>query len=86
MKYVYVKCRVLWVSGEEIKEFKVEGCNAILRYHDLPGSEAPIIFIHGIGCASSFDYPAVAASEYLHPHRRILVDGVGQRERASRSH
>nr|WP_275660664.1 alpha/beta hydrolase [Vibrio chagasii] len=67
----------MWVSGEEIKEFKVEGCNAILRYHDLPGSEAPIIFIHGIGCASSFDYPAVAASECLLSHRRILVDLLG---------
>ena len=60
-----------------MKECKVEGCNAILRYHDLPGSEVPIIFIHGIGCAASFDYPAVAASECLLSHRRILVDLLG---------
>ncbi|MEZ8149447.1 alpha/beta fold hydrolase [Vibrio splendidus] len=60
-----------------MKEFKVKGSNAILRYHDLPGSEVPIIFIHGIGCASSFDYPAVAASDWLLPHRRILVDLLG---------
>ncbi|MEZ9546964.1 MULTISPECIES: alpha/beta fold hydrolase [Vibrio] len=60
-----------------MKEFKVKGSNAILRYHDLPGSEVPIIFIHGIGCASSFDYPAVAASDWLLPHRCILVDLLG---------
>ncbi|MEZ9290488.1 alpha/beta hydrolase [Vibrio lentus] len=60
-----------------MKEFKVKGSNAILRYYDLPGSEVPIIFIHGIGCASSFDYPAVASSDWLLPHRRILVDLLG---------
>ncbi|MEZ8630786.1 alpha/beta fold hydrolase [Vibrio lentus] len=60
-----------------MKEFKVKGSNAILRYHDLPGSEVPIVFIHGIGCASSFDYPAVASSDWLLSHRRILVDLLG---------
>ncbi|QUM80419.1 MULTISPECIES: alpha/beta fold hydrolase [unclassified Moritella] len=60
-----------------MKEFKVKSCDAILRYHDLPGSEVPIIFIHGIGCASSFDYPQVVSSNWLLPHRRILVDLLG---------
>ncbi|MFD2177172.1 alpha/beta fold hydrolase [Veronia pacifica] len=60
-----------------MKEFRVKSCDAILRYHDFPGSEVPIVFIHGIGCASSFDYPLVASSNWLLPHRRILVDLLG---------
>ncbi|MEI8632705.1 hypothetical protein P4S72_13375 [Vibrio sp. PP-XX7] len=40
-----------------MKEYRLEKRNAILRYHDLPGEGTPIIFIHGLGCAASFDYP-----------------------------
>lgn len=35
------------------------------------------MFIHGLGCAGSFDYPQVAAQEELSAHRRILVDLLG---------
>lgn len=59
-----------------MKEFKVDQ-NVILRYQDLPGDDIPIIFIHGLGCASSFDYPQVASMRCLVHHRRILVDLVG---------
>ena len=60
-----------------MKEFKLESCNATLRYHDMPVTEVPIIFIHGIGCASSFDYPQVASIGGLSRHRRIIVDLLG---------
>lgn len=60
-----------------MKEFKLESYNATLRYHDMPGTEVPIIFIHGIGCASSFDYPQVASTGGLSQHRRIVVDLLG---------
>jgi len=60
-----------------MKEFRSVNCNATLRYHDLPGEGIPIIFIHGIGCASSFDYPQVASMNGLDQHRRILVDLIG---------
>ncbi|VEB43784.1 Uncharacterised protein [Chromobacterium violaceum] len=30
---------------------------AYLRYHDIPGHGVPLIMLHGLGCASSFDYP-----------------------------
>lgn len=48
-----------------------------MRYQDLPGKEMPILFIHGLGCAGSFDYPEVAAQDSLKNHRRILVDLLG---------
>lgn len=33
------------------------GCT--VRWHDLPGSGEPVVFIHGLGCASSYEYPRV---------------------------
>lgn len=60
-----------------MKEYLVEKENAKLRYHDLPGDGVPIIFIHGLGCASSFDYPQVASMCGLEQHRRLLVDLLG---------
>lgn len=48
-----------------------------MRYHDFPGEDTPILFIHGLGCAGSFDYPQVAAQKELSGHRRILVDLLG---------
>jgi len=48
-----------------------------MRYHDLPGKRPPIVFIHGLGCAGSFDYPGVASQPALADRRRILVDLVG---------
>ena len=60
-----------------MKEYLISGINATLRYHDLPGEDIPILFIHGLGCAGSFDYPQVAAEPPLQSHRRILVDLLG---------
>jgi haloalkane dehalogenase len=48
-----------------------------IRYHDFPGKGTPILFIHGLGCAGSFDYPQVAAQEELSENRCILVDLLG---------
>ncbi|QMV16324.1 alpha/beta fold hydrolase [Vibrio spartinae] len=59
-----------------MKAFKLEN-DVILRYHDLSGHDIPIIFIHGLGCASSFDYPQVVSMGGLVNHRRILVDLIG---------
>lgn len=60
-----------------MKDFALHDYAARMRYHDLPGEEPPIVFIHGLGCASSFDYPQVASSPALAGHRRILVDLLG---------
>lgn len=60
-----------------MKEYRIESVHATMRYHDLPGSGIPILFVHGLGCAGSFDYPEVAAQPELQNHRRILVDLLG---------
>ncbi len=48
-----------------------------IRYHDLPGPGRPLLFVHGLGCASSCDYPLVAADPALAGRRRLLVDLPG---------
>ncbi len=50
---------------------------ATLRFHDLSGAGVPIVFIHGLGCASSCDYPAVVRDPALASQRTILVDLLG---------
>ncbi|EJP6473714.1 alpha/beta hydrolase [Clostridium botulinum] len=60
-----------------MKEYIVDSRNNKMRYHDLPGKDTPILFIHGLGCAGSFDYPEVAAQADLIEHRRILIDLLG---------
>ncbi|WP_159880593.1 alpha/beta fold hydrolase [Aquitalea denitrificans] len=48
-----------------------------LRYHDLPGSGVPLLFVHGLGCAASSDFPRVAADPALAGRRRLLLDLLG---------
>ncbi|SBV90971.1 Alpha/beta hydrolase fold protein [uncultured Eubacteriales bacterium] len=60
-----------------MKEYLISGNGYVMRYHDFPGEEMPILFIHGLGCGGSFDYPEVAAQDSLKSHRRILVDLLG---------
>ena len=50
---------------------------AHLRYLDIPGDGPPIVWVHGMGGASSADFPSVAASPALIGHRSILVDLLG---------
>ena len=56
---------------------KLSGQDAMLRFHDLPGSGTPLVFIHGLGCASSCDYPQVTADSALTGRRCILVNLLG---------
>lgn len=60
-----------------MKEYTVKNSHFKIRYHDLPGSEIAIIFIHGLGCAGSFDYPDVVSQPEICKHRRILIDLMG---------
>ena len=60
-----------------MKEYKVRGNGAIMRYSDFPGEKMPIIFIHGLGCAGSFDYTDVSFNPALKDHRKIVVDLLG---------
>lgn len=58
-------------------EFPLPDGRATMRYLDLPGDDLPILFVHGLGCAGSADYPEVAASPALRGHRALIVDRPG---------
>ena len=60
-----------------MRSLRLGSLQATLRFHDLPGFGAPLVFIHGLGCASSCDYPAVARDPALVARRAILVDLLG---------
>ncbi|WP_447087378.1 alpha/beta fold hydrolase [Enterobacter bugandensis] len=51
------------------------GCT--VRWHDLPGSGDPVVFIHGLGCASSYEYPRVVRDPQFDGRRAILIDLPG---------
>lgn len=51
--------------------------DAHLHYHDLPGADPAIVFLHGLGGASSANFPRVARHPALVHHRAILVDLFG---------
>ncbi len=48
-----------------------------LRFCVYPGRETPLVFIHGLGCASSRDYPAIARHPALAGRGAVLVDLLG---------
>ncbi|WP_306224380.1 alpha/beta fold hydrolase [Bosea beijingensis] len=60
-----------------MKSFAVPNAGGSLRYHDLPGEGPTLLMIHGLGCASSCDYPTVAADPTLRGRRMLLVDLLG---------
>lgn len=60
--------------------FAIDDRGHFLRYLDLySGSEAvePIFYIHGLGCASSSDYPPVVSANSYAKRRSLLVDLMG---------
>lgn len=60
-----------------MQAFELPGTSDSLRFHDLPGSDPPILFVHGLGCASSCDFPRVAADPALAGRRMLVVDLLG---------
>lgn len=60
-----------------MQEYTIRNTNYKIRYNDFCGEGLPIIFIHGLGCASSFDYVEIASKKEFLGHRRILVDLLG---------
>lgn len=51
------------------------GCT--VRWLDLPGSGEPVVFIHGLGCASSYEYPRIVCDTRFGDRRAILIDLPG---------
>ena len=60
-----------------MKSFFISSLNAHLRYQDLPGNGLPIIFIHGLGCASSYEYPRVGIATDLQRSATALATMLG---------
>ncbi|AXI25973.1 alpha/beta hydrolase [Gemella sp. ND 6198] len=60
-----------------MKEYQLRNRNYKIRYNDFPGEQTPIIFIHGLGCAGSFDYVEIAANKKFLGYRKILIDLLG---------
>ena len=57
------------------------GC--VVRWLDLPGDGVPLVFVHGLGCASSYEYPRVVCDKNFQGRRAILIDlpGYGYSEK-----
>ena len=66
--------------------FPVPGVGASLCYYDLPGERPALIFLHGLGAASSEAFPVLARHPRLAAHRALLVDllGFGYADRPER--
>ncbi|MGG5836310.1 alpha/beta fold hydrolase [Huaxiibacter chinensis] len=53
----------------------VAGCH--VRWQSLPGSGTPLVFVHGLGCASSYEYPRVVTDAAFGGRQAILIDLPG---------
>lgn len=63
-----------------MKPFAIDDKENILRYLDLfsdSGNADPLVYIHGLGCASSSDYSPVVHSASYTKRRSLLVDLMG---------
>lgn len=59
-----------------MRSFRIDEHDAAMRYFDLPG-DRPLVFLHGLGSASSFSFPSIATHERLRTQRSILIDLLG---------
>jgi pimeloyl-ACP methyl ester carboxylesterase len=60
-----------------MKSFTLAADQAVIRYHDLPGGGTPLVFVHGLGSASSLEFPRVACDPALAGRRMVLIDLLG---------
>lgn len=66
-----------------MKTFYSRHAGCLVRYHDFPGSGDPLLMVHGLGCASSCEYPRIAIDPAFGGQRVVLLDlpGSGYSER-----
>jgi len=60
-----------------LRSISIASPHAAVRVHDLPGDGIPLVFLHGLGCASSCDYPRTVRDPALSSRRAVLVDLLG---------
>lgn len=64
-------------QGGKMRSFFVKRALGRLRYQEFDGIGPPLLVLHGIGCASSFEYPRVAQAAALRGRHLLLVDLLG---------
>lgn len=60
-----------------MKSVHLPAWDAIIRYHDLPGAEPAVVFLHGLGAACSSELVGVASLPPFARRRRLLIDLLG---------
>ncbi len=60
-----------------MRAFRLPDGEGTLRYHDLPGDAPSLVFLHGLGSASSAAFPRILRHPRLAGHRALLVDLLG---------
>ena len=60
-----------------MKSYYLSELKTHLRYFDLPGADPACVYLHGLGCAASSDFPPVAVRPPLNRHRSLLIDFLG---------
>lgn len=68
-----------------MKSLWIPEFDAYIRFHDLPGDEPALVLLHGLGSASSADFPSITHRPGLSRFRFILPDffGFGYSDRPS---
>ncbi len=66
-----------------MESFFSSTANCLVRWQDLPGNGTPMIFVHGLGCASSYEYSRIVTDPLFNKRRAILIDlpGCGYSEK-----
>jgi pimeloyl-ACP methyl ester carboxylesterase len=54
-----------------------EDAEGFLRYLEIPGDDPPILWLHGLLCASTAELAPVAVQEPLAARRSLLIDLIG---------
>lgn len=60
-----------------MRSLSLDKPKAVIRFLDFSGDGLPLVFIHGLGCASSSHFPVMVAEPVVTGHRRVLVDLFG---------
>ena len=61
----------------EVQNLYFPEFDAHLCYHDLAGEEPVCVYLHGLGTASSADFPHIARDPQLTRYRALLIDMLG---------
>ncbi len=60
-----------------MNSFYSQQAHCTVRWQELPGHGEPLVFIHGLGCASSYEYLRIVCDPEFGSRRAILIDLPG---------